>query len=49
MTDEELDYLKSRLYRASGWKSVPIYRYVPRLFFSRKTVGGCSPLKNSII
>src|SRR6516164_388904 len=33
---------------ASAWKSVPIYRYVPRLFFSgRRSVGVHPPTQRS--
>jgi hypothetical protein len=43
MTDEELDYSRLDSTGASASKAVPIYRYAPRLFFSRRWSVGLHP------
>ena len=43
MTDEELDYVESRLYRGFGVEVRPDLQIRAEIILQRKTVGGCSP------
>jgi hypothetical protein len=43
MTDEELDYVESRLYRGFGAEVRPDLQIRAEIILQRKTVGGCSP------
>ena len=43
MTDEELDYVESRLYRGFGVEARPDLQIRVEIILQRKTVGGCSP------
>ena len=43
MTDEELNYVESRLYRGFGVEVGPDLPIRAEIILQRKTVGGCSP------
>jgi hypothetical protein len=43
MTDEELNYVESRLYRGFGVEVRPDLQIRAEIILQRKTVGGCSP------